>query len=169
VPRPFLESSRRLGRLCWSVSRKQVWCCVCRHQGQLCRRHLIAAIAVIPLRCRIQIRSSHAEILGRLACAYSGETVTQFHTDSSRTDSPVRILYAQPASPSLTRTETDRAQNAAICRRFAHKHLSLRVRKLATEVGFQCPVSEGDILVSRFLERALLRPHVMVAHPEVSP
>ena len=29
----------------------------------------------------------------------SGEVVTEFQSDSSRTDSPVRIRYAQPASP----------------------------------------------------------------------
>jgi hypothetical protein len=64
------------------------------------------------LRCRIQIRSSHAEILRRLACAYSGETVTQFQTDSSRTDSPVRILYAQPGSPVSTEQNVNPLETA---------------------------------------------------------
>ena len=42
--------------------------------------------------------SSRAKGLRRQACAYSGEVVTKFQSDSSRTDSPVRILYAQPRS-----------------------------------------------------------------------
>jgi hypothetical protein len=33
---------------------------------------------------------------------------------------------------------------------FSHVTPRLRVRKLLTEVGFWCPVSEGDKLVSRF-------------------
>ena len=42
--------------------------------------------------------SSRAKGLRRQACAYSGEVVTKFQSDSSRTDLPVRILYAQPRS-----------------------------------------------------------------------
>ena len=44
--------------------------------------------------------SSRAKGLRRQACAYSGEVVTKFQSDSSRTDSPVRILYAR--EPNLT-------------------------------------------------------------------
>ena len=63
-------------------------------------------------------RTLHAEILARAANPYhaastrrvsaarlapaSGEVVTEFQSDSSRTDSPVRILHAQPRSPSQT-------------------------------------------------------------------
>jgi hypothetical protein len=35
----------------------------------------------------------------------------------------------------------------------SHIRAGLGVRKLATEAGFRRPVSNGDILVSRFLER----------------
>jgi ATP-dependent DNA ligase len=37
----------------------------------------------------------------------SGEVATQFQSDSSPTDSPVRVRYAQPGSPSQTRTVGD--------------------------------------------------------------
>ena len=43
--------------------------------------------------------SSRANGLRRQACAYFREVVTKFQSDSSRTDSLVRILYAQPGSP----------------------------------------------------------------------
>src|SRR5262245_35692424 len=43
-------------------------------------------------------RSSHAKGLRRRACADLSQVVREFQLDSSRTDSPVRILYAQPAS-----------------------------------------------------------------------
>ena len=44
--------------------------------------------------------SSRAKGLRRQACAYSGEVVTKFQSDSLRADSPVRILHAQPGSRS---------------------------------------------------------------------
>ena len=37
------------------------------------------------------------------ACAYSGEVVTEFQSDSARADLAVRILNAQPASPVCVR------------------------------------------------------------------
>src|SRR6266481_1444494 len=64
-------------------------------------------------------------------------------------DAEVRILPPQPASQSLTHTESGRARNATKWRHFALTP-GLRVRKLLMAVGFRCPVSEGDILVSRF-------------------
>jgi hypothetical protein len=48
--------------------------------------------------CKFVQRSSHAKGLRRRACTTSGEVVTKFQSDSSRTDSPVRILDAQPGS-----------------------------------------------------------------------
>jgi hypothetical protein len=50
--------------------------------------------------CKLVQRCSHAKGLRRRACTTSGEVVTKFQSDSSRTDSPVRILYAQPRSRS---------------------------------------------------------------------
>jgi hypothetical protein len=47
-------------------------------------------------------RSLRAKGLRRLNCAPSGEDATQFQSDSARTDSPVRIRYAQAASPVST-------------------------------------------------------------------
>src|SRR6516225_1800658 len=37
--------------------------------------------------------------LPRRVCTASGKVATEFQSDSSRTDSPVRILHAQPRSP----------------------------------------------------------------------
>jgi hypothetical protein len=48
------------------------------------------------------LRSSRAKGLRRRACPDPGEVVTQFQSDSLRTDSPVRVLTAQPASPVST-------------------------------------------------------------------
>ena len=42
--------------------------------------------------------SFHANGLRRPACAYARRSVKEFQSDSSRWDSPVRILYAQPRS-----------------------------------------------------------------------
>src|SRR5947209_7748012 len=44
-------------------------------------------------------RSSHAKALRPGLAPPSGEVVTEFQSDSARTDSPVRILHAQPGSP----------------------------------------------------------------------
>jgi hypothetical protein len=48
--------------------------------------------------CKSVSRSSHAKGLRRRACTTSGKVATEFQSDSSRTDSPVRILHAQPGS-----------------------------------------------------------------------
>jgi hypothetical protein len=49
--------------------------------------------------CKFGSRSSHAKRLHRRAAPISNEVVTEFQSDSARTDSQVRVLHAQPASP----------------------------------------------------------------------
>src|SRR2546430_41141 len=56
------------------------------------------------LRCLLSGEDArHMTAQGRVSAARlaptSGEVITQFQADSSRTDSPVRILHAQPGSP----------------------------------------------------------------------
>ena len=53
----------------------------------------------------------------------SGEVVTKFQSDSSRTDSPVRILYAQPTS-AVSAVSTAHVEEPAIFR-FAQRPPSL--------------------------------------------
>src|SRR5215475_2081969 len=43
--------------------------------------------------------AAHTRRVPRRVCAASGKVATEFQSDSSRTDSPVRILHAQPRSP----------------------------------------------------------------------
>ena len=64
--------------------------------GPARRRFLVAAAKSFHEACTRRVSAV------RLAPT-PGEVVTQFQSDSSRTDSPVRILYAQPRSPSPTR------------------------------------------------------------------
>jgi hypothetical protein len=45
---------------------------------------------------QIVSRSSHAKGLRRRVCTTSGKVATEFQSDSSRTDSPVRILSTRP-------------------------------------------------------------------------
>ena len=59
--------------------------------------------------CKFVQRSSHAKGLRRRACTTSGEVVTKFQSDSSRTDLPVRILYAQPRSRLKLHESQDRS------------------------------------------------------------
>jgi hypothetical protein len=75
------------------------------------------------------------------SCREGGRTIR-----TQNSDAQVRILLPQPASQSLTHTESGRARNATKWRHFVLT-LGLHVRKLLMEVGFRCPVSEGDILV----------------------
>jgi hypothetical protein len=52
--------------------------------------------------------------LRRRACAYPGEVVTYFQSDSSRTDSQVRVRYAQPGSAASSECgRTDRPPSRA--------------------------------------------------------
>jgi hypothetical protein len=48
---------------------------------------------------------SHTKGLATPNCAQARAIVTQIQVGSSRPDSAVRVRYAQPCSPSLTRTE----------------------------------------------------------------
>src|SRR6476469_4085623 len=79
------SASMRLSCSVYDVSRVQnrVGPIVCRNLGR---------------SCKIRITQLAREGLRRRACAYSGEVVTEFQSDSARTDSAVRILNAQPAS-----------------------------------------------------------------------
>src|SRR5215831_19333236 len=43
--------------------------------------------------------AAHTRRVPRRVCTASGKVATEFQSDSSRTDSPVRILHAQPRSP----------------------------------------------------------------------
>ena len=43
--------------------------------------------------------AAHTRRVPRRVCTASGKVATEFQSDSSRTDSPVRILHAQPISP----------------------------------------------------------------------
>jgi hypothetical protein len=52
---------------------------------------------------QIRLTQLARESLRRQAWPTSGEVVTGFQSDTSRTDSPVRVPHAQPASPSPTR------------------------------------------------------------------
>ena len=47
----------------------------------------------------LQICSWNAKVSAARLAPTSGEVVNEFQLDSSRTDSPVRILYAQPGRP----------------------------------------------------------------------
>jgi hypothetical protein len=80
--------------------------------------------------CKIRITQLAREGLRRRACAYSGEGITEFQSDSARTDSAVRILNAQPCSqpPGAVRAVIGRAiaacqENLHMCD-VAHTHLS---------------------------------------------
>src|SRR6516165_1172658 len=42
--------------------------------------------------------AAHTRRVPRRVCTASGKVATEFQSDSSRTDSPVRILHAQPRS-----------------------------------------------------------------------
>ena len=53
------------------------------------------------------------ESLRRQAWPTSGEVVTGFQSDSSRTDSPVRVLHAQPRSPVSARQKVNVARTMA--------------------------------------------------------
>src|SRR5215510_14480622 len=43
--------------------------------------------------------AAHPRRVPRRVCTASGKVATEFQSDSSRTDAPVRILHAQPRSP----------------------------------------------------------------------
>lgn len=49
-------------------------------------------------KLQIRTRSSHAKGFRRRACTTSGKVAMEFQSDSSPTDSPVRIQHAQPGS-----------------------------------------------------------------------
>jgi hypothetical protein len=64
--------------------------------------------------CKSISRSSHARVCAAGFAPTSGQVVTEFQPDSSRTDSLVRILHAQPRSPVLKVSHFSTAAVAAI-------------------------------------------------------
>jgi hypothetical protein len=66
------------------------------------------------LLAKLVSRSSHAKRLRGRAFAYFRQVVTQFQLDRPRTDSPVRILHGQPASPVSTPRNANSDRNRGI-------------------------------------------------------
>jgi hypothetical protein len=85
------------------------------------------------------------------------EICAAFQRDILRRHFRVRVLPPQPASPSPTGTKADRARNAATSQYFPHLVWSSCPK---TNHGSRIlgPVSEGHILVSRFMQRRICRP-----------
>ena len=70
----------------------------CRNRASCCRRRLLKSWPVAnPYHAARRRRVSAAGL-----APTSGEVVTEFQSDSPRTDSPVRVLHAQPRSRSLS-------------------------------------------------------------------
>jgi hypothetical protein len=89
----------------------------------------------------------------------SGEVVTQFQSDSSRTDSPVRVLNAQPRSP----VSVGHIPLAKICPTFPRIIvLALLPRSKGEPLTWRCLIwsstaSCGDAMSSPLVSKTLLR------------
>ena len=87
-------------------------------------------------------QAAHTRRVPRRVCTASGKVATEFQSDSSRTDSPVRILHAQPASPVST-VISGRASEIRADRAHSSHWAQSPCPDRATKASFRLSVSEG--------------------------